>query len=140
MNLLTDVTISKALAYAAGTADVSGEILDMQGHEGVICSVLFATIATAAVTSVKVESGDESDLSDAADITGASISVAADDDNQVFNIDIAKPPKRYLRVVIDKDATNSVAASALYIQYGPRTKPTDNTVTDKVTSILVVGG
>ncbi len=133
MNLGTDIKITKALDYASGTADRNGATLDMAGYEGVMMVAKFATIAAGATTTIKAQQGAASDLSDAADLAGTSISVAADDDNQVFVIDLFRPRERYVRVVIDKDASNAAAESAIYYQYGPKKQPVSNNVTDLVT-------
>lgn len=138
MNLGKDTKITTALDYASGTADRDGAALDMQGYEGVLMIVKFATIAAGATTSIKAQQGAQSDLSDAADLEGTGITVAADDDDQVFVIDLYRPQERYVRLVVDKDGSNAAAESAVYIQYGPRNRPVDNNVTDEVTYELHV--
>ena len=77
-------------------------------------------------------------MSDAADLAGTGITVAADDDNQIFVLDIFQPAERYVRVVVDKDAANATAEDAIYIQYAGRTVPFDNNQTDAVTYELHV--
>ncbi len=138
MNLGKDVKITTALDYASGTADRNGSTLDMQNFEGVLMIVKFATIAAGATTSIKAQQGAASDLSDAADLEGTGIAVAADDDNQVFIIDLYRPRERYVRLVVDKDGSNAVAESAIYVQYGPRKKPVTQNVADAVTYELHV--
>lgn len=133
MKANTDVKISTALDYASGSADRNGATLDMIDYRGVLMIVKFATIAAGATTSIKAQQGAESDLSDAADLEGTGQSVAADDDDQIFFIDLYEPEERYVRVVVDKDAANATAEDAIYIQYGSRKRPVTNTVTDEVT-------
>lgn len=133
------VKVSTALDYASASADRNGATLDMAGFDGVAAIVKFGTIAAGAVTSVKMQYGDESDLSDAVDVTGLSISVAADDDDQVFILDLFRPTKRYVRLVVDKDAANNTAEMALYQQYDARNRPVTNDVADEVTTDSVVG-
>lgn len=128
-----------ALDYTSGTADRNGETLDMAGYDGVLAIVKFAAIAAGAATAVLMQYGDASNLSDAADVSGLTISVADDDDNQVFVLDLKNPTKRYVRVKIDKDAANATAESAVYIQYNARNMPVTNTVTDEVTVDRVTG-
>lgn len=138
MNLSADVKVTTALDYASGSADRNGVTLDMLGYEGVLIIVKFATIATGAVTAIKAQQGAASNLSDAADLAGTGRAVADDDDNQIFQIDIFKPTERYVRLVIDKDASNATAESAIYIQYGAHKLPVSNNVTDAVTTELHV--
>jgi hypothetical protein len=110
----------------------------MSGVEGVLMIVKFATIAASAVVTIKAQQGDESDLSDAADLEDTGISVAEDDDDQVFIIDLYRPLERYVRLYVDKDASNATAESAIYVQYGARSLPADNNVDDEVTCELHV--
>jgi len=127
MHALTEeVKVSLAINAtegAAGTTDVSGDIQDMAGFEAVAFAVTFGAITANAVTSVKVQQGDESDLSDAEDVAGSSITVADDDDDQVFISDIIRPEKRYVRVVVDRGTANAVVASALALQYRAKEMP-----------------
>jgi hypothetical protein len=95
-------------------------------------------VATGATVSIKAQQGAASDMSDAADLAGSKIVVADDDDNQVFVLDIYRPAERYVRVVIDNDASNASAQSALYYLYGGTELPTNNNVTDAVTTELHV--
>lgn len=138
MNLSKQVKITKALDYASGTADRSGATLDMQGFEGVLMVVQFATIAAGAAVGIKAQQGAASNLSDAADLADTAITVADDDDNQIFVIDLYRPQERYVRVVVDNDATNASAQSAVYYQYGATDLPASNNVTDAVTTELHV--
>ena len=133
MNFSSEVKIVKALDYASGSADRDGATLDTGGFESVALVVQFATIAAGATTSIKAQQGEQSDGSDMADLEGTAISVAADDDNQIFIIDLVKPQERYIRLVVDKDGANATAESAIYMLYGPRVKPTTLTAADAVT-------
>lgn len=123
-NIYDDAEVVDVLDYASGTADRNGATIDTQGFEGVAFIVKFATIASSAVTSIKAQSGDASNMSDAADLEGTAQSIADDDDNQVFVIDVKRPKERYVRLVVDKDGTNACAESAVAILYGAQTKPT----------------
>lgn len=133
INASSELQVRTALDYASGTADRNGEVFDSAGFEGVLMIVKFATIAAGGVNSILAQQGAAANLSDAANLEGTRISVADDDDNQVFVRDIVKPRERYLRVVIDKDATHACAESAIYIGYGARVAPVVQTLTDEVT-------
>jgi len=133
ISALTDLKVSSALDYASGTADRTGAILDMAGFTGVLMIVKLATIAAGAVTSIKAQQDTASNMAGAADLAGTGITIANDDDNQIFIIDLYEPVERYVRLVVDKDATNACAESAIYIQYGPTNRPQVNTATDLVT-------
>ena len=136
MNLSKVTKVTSAVtptAGAAGTTDIEGTTLDMQGFDGVMAIVRMGTITSTAVTSIKMQQGAASDLSDAADLLGTAITVADDDDGQTFIIDLYKPRERYVRVYVDRGTANAVVASAEYVQYGPRNIPTTMNVTDAVT-------
>lgn len=111
-------------AVAAGTTDVNGAVIDMQNFEGCLFTVPFGAITAGAVTSIKAQQGDAANLSDAADLAGTAVTVADDDDNQVFFLDIYRPTKRYIRVVVDRGTQNAVIDGILALQYGPRKLPT----------------
>ena len=123
--LSENVQIHPALAYAAGTADRTGAVVDLSGAEGVCMLVHFSTIAVGATTSIKAQYGTESDGSDMTDIEGSSVSVADDDDDTLKYIEIHQPrsPYRYCRVYIDKDTSNSTAESAIYLVHRPKEAP-----------------
>ena len=126
--LSQNVKITSALDYASGTADRNGATLDMKEFDGVLVVCKLATVAAGAVTSIKMQSGAASDMSDAADLTGTGVTIAADDDDEVKYIDLYQPRERYVRCVMDKDGSNACAESVLYIQYrgksAPVTQPT----------------
>lgn len=121
--LSENVKISVGLAYASGTADREGAVLDMKGWDGVLIIAQFATIAATAATKLKVQQGAVSAMSDAADLAGTSVTVADDDDGKIKYLDIWQPRERYLRAVVDKDATNACAETVTYIQYRGRFLP-----------------
>lgn len=123
MNLSAHTQIRTALDHAEGSADRDGAVFDTQGLEGVMMVVKFGDIAAGATTSIKAQQGEQSDLSDAADLAGTGQAVADDDDNQIFIIDLYRPRERYARLVVDKDGSNNTEEMAFYIGYGARKKP-----------------
>lgn len=111
-------------AVAAGTSDQNSSVIDMQGFDGVVFMAAFGTITSGAVTSIKVQQGADSGLSDAADLEGTSVTVADDDDNQVAIVEVYRPRERYVRLVVDRGTQNAVIDGVLAIQYNGRIKPT----------------
>lgn len=129
-----DTQTRVALDYAtAASADRNGDIIDMAGYSAAKFVVTFHSIAAGAVTSVKLQQGAAANMSDAADLEGTSLSVAADDDGQAFTLSIEKPRERYVRLVVDKDGANNTTESATVELYGARTQPALVNVTDEVT-------
>ncbi len=87
--------------------------------------VHFAAVAAGATTSIKAQYGTESDGSDMTDVAGSSVSVADTDDDTLKFVEIYQPryPYRYCRVVVDKDAANNTAESAVYLVHRPKEAP-----------------
>ena len=137
-NLSNDVKIVSALDYASGTADRTGAVLDMQGFDGVLMVVKLAAVAAGGTNSIKAQQGAAAAMGDAADLVGTAQTIADDDDNQVFMIDVYKPAERYVRLYVDKDTANAMAESAIYIQYGAKKRPVVQTVANAVTYELHV--
>lgn len=141
MNLGKNVKVSTAITPAAGvaaTTDINGTILDMKGYEGVLIVTRFGVITGSAVTSVKAQQDSASGGGTMADLEGTGITVADDDDNQIFITDLYRPAERYVRLVVDRGTQNAVVAEAHYVQYGPRKAPVTQNVTDLVTYELHV--
>jgi hypothetical protein len=112
-------------AVAAGTSNQNGAAVDTQGFQGVRFLVAVGAITATAVTSIKVQEGNAANLSDAADLAGSGIAIAADgsDDNSVFVVDVYKPAKRYLRVVVLRGTANAVIDGAFAELYEGRVYP-----------------
>lgn len=127
MKVSEDMKISPAILPSegvAGTDDtINGATLDMQGFESFMAMLVFGVITATAVTTISVQQGDESDLSDATDLEASAQSVAADDDDETYYTEIIKPTKRYVRVNVTRATANCVIAAANYIQFGARHKP-----------------
>lgn len=115
--------LSVGLAYASGTADRTGAVLDMQGWDGVLMIFQFATIAAGGTNSIKAQQGAASNLSDAADLAGTAQTVADDYDGKIKYIDVYQPRERYVRAYVDKDTSNACAETVTYIQYRGQTLP-----------------
>jgi len=125
MNISKTNKISIAITHAdgvAGSADIEGATLDMSGWEGVLMLVTFGVITSGAVTAITAQQGAASDLSDATNLLGTGQTIADDDDEQTFFIDLFRPEERYVRLHVDRATQNAVVASATYIQYGPTRK------------------
>jgi len=115
------VTIAiTSAAGVAGTADINGATLDMLGYEGVLMIVNFGVITGGAVTSIKAQQDTASGMGTAADLEDTGQTIADTDDEKTFYIDLYRPQKRYVRLVVDRGTQNAIVASATYIQYGQK--------------------
>lgn len=121
-------------AVAAGTTTITPSSgIDMQGYDGCLFLVAFGAITASGVQSVKVQQSDDDGVSDAySDLEGTSVSVADDDDNQLVWVDVARPQKRYLKVIVSRATQNSAIDGILALQYGSKVEP----VTHDSTTVL----
>ena len=120
--LSENVLISSCLDYVSAATSRNGAVVDMAEYDGCLIIVKMAAIASTAVTSLKAQQGAASDMSDAQDLTGTSITIADDDDDEIFALDIYQPRERYIRAVMSK-ATAAAAESAVYLRYRSKTGP-----------------
>lgn len=109
-------------AGAAGTSDITGTTIDTANFSGCAFIVQLGAIVSGAVTSLKVQVGDASDLSDAADVTGLTLTVADTDDEDIKVLDYNKPAGRYVRLIVDR-GTQNATVSAIAALYGAVNQP-----------------
>lgn len=109
-------------ATAAGTTDINGTVINMQGFDSVTFIVGFGAITASAVTSIKAQQGAASNLSDAADLESTAISVADTDDDKIVALEI-EPTARYCRVVVDRGTADAVVDFGIAVQTKARTEP-----------------
>lgn len=125
MNLLTSTKLTRVIdAAAAAQTDIESTIIDMQGWKSVTFIVGFGAITGGAATSVKIQTGSNAALSDAADLEGSKITIADDDDTSICAIEIVEPVERYVRCVVSRATQDSVVDFGLAIQTGPSAMPT----------------
>lgn len=108
---------------AAGTTNVNSDVVDTAGAEGVRFIIGFGAITSGAATSIKVQQGQQSNLSDAADLAGSAQTVGDTADNSIFITEIYRPRERYVRLSTLRATQNSVIDFVLAELYGTRTKP-----------------
>jgi hypothetical protein len=129
-NLFIGAKITRVInTTAAGTTAVNGSVIDMQGFENVSFTALFGAITSTAVTGIKAQQGNASDGSDMADLTGTAIAIADTGSNKALAIDVIKPEKRYVRLVVTRGTANAVIDGAIAMQYGARVEPVTNDTT-----------
>jgi hypothetical protein len=125
IRLGADTKIASVITGTAGAAAstaINGTILDMAGYRSVLFVVPFGPIVGTAVTSLKVQQGNDSGLSDAADLEGSSQTVADTDDDKIFFVDIHNVQKRYVRLVVSR-ATANATLMAVALLYNGRKRP-----------------
>lgn len=126
MNLSKNVKIVQAAtvtAGAAGTADVTSDTIDTQGYQGIMFIVPMGAIVSGAVTSIKVQQGTASNMSDAADLAGSAQTIADTADDTTFYTDIYRPTERYVRLIVDRGTQNATVGGIIALLYEPRVAP-----------------
>lgn len=124
LNQNTELVLAKA-ASAAATSAVNSDVIDMANFGGVQFMTYIGTAN--AGNFIKAQQGDESDLSDAADLEGTKLVATADGEG--LWLDITKPSKRYVRIVATRGASTTLGA-IWAVKYNPRTGNRDNQETD----------
>lgn len=134
-NFLTDVLIKKVEApTTAGQTAIDTAVVDTQGYQSCTFVWSMGSITAGAVTSAKVQQGDEAGGGDMDDLAGSAITIAADDDGQTFAVEVHRPTKRYVRLVISRATQDSVVGEIYAFLYGARDLPVSNNRTDEMTS------
>lgn len=102
------ISVRSLAPVAAGTTTPqNGSVVDANGATAIRHTVSLGTLTATQTTVVKAQSGDASDGSDMADITGASYTVLDTDSNKMVQIEIFKPTKRYHRLVVTRGVANA---------------------------------
>jgi hypothetical protein len=125
MRHLTDqvVTDRVSAAVAVDTADITSDIVDMAGFDGVRFIVLWGDI-TDGTPKVKVQQGAAAAMGDAADLEGTSVAAAITDDGKLLIVDVLHPAERYVRCVVTRaGSTGAVVDGILAEKYQARTEP-----------------
>lgn len=121
-NTKRTIAITNAAGVAA-TTDINGATLDMSGWEGVLTIINFGVITGSAVTTIKMQQDSASGMGTAQDLLGTEQTIADDDDEKTFFIDLYRPLERYVRLVVPRATQNAVIGGATYIQYGAKKAP-----------------
>jgi hypothetical protein len=124
-NFAQDVKIVPILSYADANADRTSEVIDTAGFGRYCVVVHFAAVHNSVTEDIYLTSSDVADdentLNSGANVANSSQTVAGTDDNKAKYIDFI-PEKRYYQLVVNKDATNASAESAMAYLYHAKTK------------------
>lgn len=126
--LSTDVRVLD-FDYASSTSDVTYEV-DTKGYSG--CLFILKTAAVGGAGTIKAQEHDVTSTGQT-DLTGTSITIATDDDDEAFYIDIVRPAKRFLSFVLGKGGATTAAAAVAILYHRSGEVPVTNTVTDEAT-------
>jgi hypothetical protein len=123
-----------SVATAAGTTAVNSDSVDMEddnGYDGVFFFTTVLAITASGVQSINLaQSADDSTF---ADLEGTGVTIADDDDNQTFGVDLWKPSDRYVRLEIARATQNSAFGEIYALQYHGSKLPITQNVADTIT-------
>src|SRR5262245_9046953 len=100
--LSDEVRISPATPMTSPATVANGAVLDMAGWDGVLVIVSFGSITVGAVTSIKMQEDSSVGFGAPADLAGSLQTVLDTDDDKTFFIDLRRPPKQFIRVVVSR--------------------------------------
>lgn len=125
-NFLNDVKIQRVMnGVVAGTSDQTSSAVDTQGFTGCCFVASFGALTASQVTQIKVQQSDDDGASDAySDLEGSLVGPLADaDGNKQLVVDIVRPQKRYLKLVVDRGTANAVIDGVVAYLYGAKSLP-----------------
>ena len=129
MNITEKIVTEIAHApVAAGSSDVTDcKVIDMQNFDGVRFIVGFGAITAGAVTSINVKQADakssDTALTSGQDLAGTKVTVADDGDSKLAIVDVYRPQKRYVQLLIKRATQNAVVDLAIAEKYAARKLP-----------------
>lgn len=129
MNLTEKVVTEIAhAAVTAGSSDITDcNVVDMQGFDACRFIVHFGTLTSGTVVSINVKQADAKSsataLTSGQDLLDTKVAVADTESNKLAVVDVVRPQKRYLQLLIKRATQNAVVASALTEKYGARKLP-----------------
>lgn len=122
-NLSSSAKILKCQDHtAAGTTEVDGDAVDMQGYDGVLLLTSFGTAASGNL--VKAQ-GSADGSTGWTDLAGTSVTSGTTDED--VWLDLFRPGYRYVRLVALR-GTSSTLESVWSFRYGAKDKPVTNSV------------
>jgi hypothetical protein len=129
MNLSKDikVTVVEAAAAAAQT-DLTTDVLDMSGFDGVMFIALTGDVTSGSVLTLTAKANSANSVSSPTPVTqkatGAVTAGATDSDSKVLLVDVYKPTLRYVFAVLSRTTQDAIVGGIVAIQYGAKSKPT----------------
>ncbi|CAB4192401.1 hypothetical protein UFOVP1236_32 [uncultured Caudovirales phage] len=117
-------------AGAAGTSAITSTAVDTQTFEGVRFLVMIGPVVAGAVTSIKIQQSDDDGVADGySDLLGTSQTIADDADNTHIYVDIYRPGKRYLKLVVSRATQNATIGGVIAELYAHDTLPVTQVAT-----------
>lgn len=122
-------------AQAAGTSNVNSSSLDMANFTNVVFIASIGTITATAVTGIKAQESD--DNSTWADLANTAVAVADTQSNKMALLEVIRPIKRYIRLVVTRGTANAVIDGVIAIQFAERKQPVTQDTTVAASEVWV---
>lgn len=121
-NFSKDIKMVPIETPLTGSANTTSAVIDTAGYKSFCVVVHTGLINAGSVFSVKLSHSDVADdvntLNSGSDVAGSSQTVAADDDGQLFVLDVAEATKRYYQLTQTKSTATSLSGAVAYL-YNP---------------------
>lgn len=112
-------------AVSAGTSTQTLASIDMSGYDAIAVVCSLGTVTDACILNLKLQTGAQSNGSDAADITGATTGniTASSSSNKVLAVDVVRPTGRYVTTVLARGTQNAAINCFLAFLYRAKSVP-----------------
>lgn len=118
----------------AGTSTITPTAgIDMQGFNSCLFLVSLGVITATGVPSIKVQQSSDDGVADGySDLEGSAFAVTDADDDEVIAVEIIRPTKRYLKLILLRTTANCVLDGILGLLGGAQSVP--------VTQVAAING
>ncbi|MBI4586967.1 MAG: hypothetical protein HY717_23390 [Planctomycetes bacterium] len=127
MNNLTKNTklIRHSNAVAAGVTTITPSAgVDMKGFDSCTFIAALGAIVAGAATSVEVHQSSDDGVADAyGSLLGSKVTVADDQDNKLVFVEVTRPQKRYLKLIVNRATQNATLDGIVAVLSGPQAAP-----------------
>jgi hypothetical protein len=95
---------------AAGTSTITPSAgVDVQGFNSAMFLVLLGTVTSTGVPSIKIQQSDDDGVADGySDLEGTAFAATDADDDKIIAVEILRPTKRYLKLILARTTANVV--------------------------------
>jgi len=134
MNLSKNCKITVVAAAAvAATTDVTTDVLDMSGYDGVMFIALTGDVTSGSKLTLTAKANSANSTSSPTPVTQKATTEvtagATDSDSKAIVVDVYKPTLRYVFAVLARTTQNAVVGGVIAIQYKAKAKPTTQDAT-----------
>ena len=110
---------------AAGTTTITPTAgIDMQGYNSALFLVLLGAITATGVPAIKVQQSSDDGVADGfSDLESSAYAVTDADDDKIIAVEILRPTKRYLKLILARATANCVLDGIVAMLGNPTSVP-----------------